>query len=205
KLVLDRKQMFTSNGYRPQTIQHLRLGADTEGRLLALMHDGLTSMSHPVLGEFSEPVGLASEMLYAVPNNAVTHRLVPLNASLPTYMRAPGEASGSFALESAMDELAAALKMDPLELRLRNYAETNPHAQKPFSSKALQQCYADGAEVFGWARRPVDPGLMREGSMLIGWGMATATYPMNRSAAGARIVFDSDGTVVAQSGTQDLG
>ena len=205
KLVLDRRQMFTSNGYRPRTIQRLRLGADSEGRLLALTHDGLTSMSHPALGEFSEPVGLQSEMLYSSANNAVTHRLVPLNAPLPTYMRAPGEASGSFALESAMDELAAALKMDPLELRLRNYAETDPHEDKPFSSKALRQCYADGAEAFGWARRPVEAGSMRDGSALIGWGMATATYPMNRSEAGARIVFDSDGTVAVQSGTQDLG
>ena len=205
KLVLDRRQMFTSNGYRPRTIQRLRLGADSEGRLLALTHDGLTSMSHPALGEFSEPVGLQSEMLYSSANNAVTHRLVPLNAPLPTYMRAPGEASGSFALESSMDELAAALKMDPLELRLRNYAETDPHEDKPFSSKALRQCYADGAEAFGWARRPVEPGSMREGSALIGWGIATATYPMNRSEAGARIVFDSDGTVAVQSGTQDLG
>ncbi|TMJ72943.1 MAG: xanthine dehydrogenase family protein molybdopterin-binding subunit [Alphaproteobacteria bacterium] len=205
KLVLDRRQMFTSNGYRPRTIQRLRLGADSEGRLLALTHDGLTSMSHPALGEFSEPVGLQSEMLYSSANNAVTHRLVPLNAPLPTYMRAPGEASGSFALESSMDELAAALKMDPLELRLRNYAETDPHEDKPFSSKALRQCYADGAEAFGWARRPVEAGSMRDGSALIGWGMATATYPMNRSEAGARIVFDSDGTVAVQSGTQDLG
>src|SRR5262249_25502268 len=155
KLVLDRKQMFTSNGYRPQTIQRLRLGADAEGRLLGLMHDGLTSMSHPALGEFAEPVGLASEMLYAASNNAVPHRLVPLNVPLPTYMRARGEARGSFVLELAMDELAAALKMDPLELRLRNYAETDPHEDKPFSSKALQQCYADGAEVFGWQRRPI--------------------------------------------------
>ena len=205
KLVLDRRQMFTSNGYRPRTIQRLRLGADSEGRLLALTHDGLTSMSHPALGEFSEPVGLQSEMLYSSPNNAVTHRLVPVNAPLPTYMRAPGEASGSFALESSMDELAAALKMDPLELRLRNYAETDPHEDKPFSSKSLRQCYADAAEAFGWARRPVETGSMRDGSALIGWGMATATYPMNRSEAGARIVFDSDGTVAVQSGTQDLG
>src|SRR5437763_5949656 len=120
-------------------------------------------------------------------------------------MRAPGEASGSFALESAMDELAAALKMDPLEMRLRNYAETDPHEDKPFSSKSLRQCYADAAEVFGWAHRPIEPGSLREGAALIGWGMATATYPMNRSEAGARILFDSDGTVVAQSGTQDLG
>src|SRR5437762_910291 len=150
KLVLAREQMFSSNGYRPRTIQRLRLGADAQGRLLALSHDGLTSMSHPALGEFAEPVGLASEMLYSSANNAVTHRLVPLNAPLPTYMRAPGEASGSFALESAMDELAAALKMDPLELRLRNYAGTDPHEDKPSSSKALRQRHPDGSEAFGW-------------------------------------------------------
>jgi len=205
KLVLDRSQMFSSNGYRPRTIQHLRLGADAEGRLMALMHDGLTSMSHPALSEFAEPVGLISEMLYASPSAAVTHRLVALNAPLPTYMRAPGEASGSFALESAMDELAAALKLDPVELRLRNYAETDPHEDKPFSSKSLRQCYADGAEAFGWSRRSLEPGTMRDGPVLIGWGMASATYPMNRSAAAARIVFDSDGTVAVQSATQDLG
>src|SRR5207237_6834940 len=134
KLVLAREQTCRSNGYRPQTIQRLRLGADTQGRLVALTHDGLTSMSHPALGEFAEPVGLASEMLYAAPNAAVTHRLVPLNAPLPTYMRAPGEASGSFALESAMDEVAAALKLDPIELRLRTYAEPDPHHDKPFSA-----------------------------------------------------------------------
>jgi xanthine dehydrogenase YagR molybdenum-binding subunit len=205
KLVLAREQMFSSNGYRPRTIQRLRLGADAEGRLLALTHDGLTSMSHPALGEFAEPVGLMSEMLYTAPNAAVTHRLVSLNAPLPTYMRAPGEASGSFALESAMDELAVALKLDPLELRLHNYAETDPHEDKPFSSKALKQCYAAGAEAFGWARRPSAPRAMRDGPVLIGWGMATATYPMNRSEAGASIVFDSDGTVLVKSGTQDLG
>src|SRR5204862_3136297 len=205
KLVLAREQMFSSNGYRPQTSQRLRLGADAQGRLTALTHDGLTSMSHPALGEFAEPVGLMSEMLYAAPNAAVTHRLVPLNAPLPTYMRAPGEASGSFALESAMDELAVALKLDPIELRLRNYAETDPHEDKPFSSKALKQCYAAGAEAFGWARRPSEPRAMRDGPGLIGWGMASANKPMNRSEPGARIVFESDGTVAVQSGTQDLG
>src|SRR5207237_81598 len=118
---------------------------------------------------------------------------------------APGRASGSFALESAMDERAVPLKLAPIELRLRNYAETDPHEDKPFSSKALKQCYAAGAEAFGWARRPSEPRAMRDGPVLIGWGMASATYPMNRSEASARIVFASDGTVAVQSGTQDLG
>src|SRR5581483_6647590 len=101
--------MYTSNGYRPRTVQKLRFAADAGGKLVSMRHDGFTQMSMPSLGEFSEPVGLATEMLYGCANVAVTHRLVPINASLPTYMRAPGEASGVFALESAMDELAAAL------------------------------------------------------------------------------------------------
>lgn len=205
KLSLTRAQMYTSNGYRPQTIQHLRVAASADGRLMALSHEGLSQMSMPVIGEFSEPVGLATEMLYACPNVAVTHRLVPLNAPLPTFMRAPGEASGSFALESAIDELAVAAKIDPVALRLLNYAETDPHEDKPFSSKSLRQCYAAGAEAFGWARRTSPPGSMRDGDVLVGWGMATATYPMNRSKAGARLIFGADGAVVVQSATQDLG
>src|SRR5256885_8091512 len=116
KLVLDRRQMFTSNGYRPRTIQRLRLGADSEGRLLALTHDGLTSMSHPALGEFSEPVGLQSEMLYSSANNAVTHRLVAPNAPLPNYMPASGEASCGVAPAIAAGQLAAALETGPLAL-----------------------------------------------------------------------------------------
>ena len=205
KLVLSRAQMYTSNGYRPQTIQRIRIAAGPDGRLLGLRHDGLSEMSLPAIGEFSEPVGLATEMLYACPNVAVTHRLVPLNAPLPTFMRAPGEASGSFALESAIDELAVAARVDPLALRLLNYAETDPHENKPFSSKSLRQCYAAGAEAFGWARRSPQPGSMRDGDTLIGWGMATATYPMNRSKASARLVFAANGDVVVQSATQDLG
>jgi xanthine dehydrogenase YagR molybdenum-binding subunit len=205
KLVLTRAQMYTSNGYRPQTIQHLRVAAAANGRLMALRHDGLSEMSVSAIGEFAEPVGLATEMLYACPNVAVTHRLVPLNMPLPTFMRAPGEASGSFALESAIDELAAAVKLDPVAIRLVNYAETDPHEGKPFSSKSLRQCYAAGAEAFGWAGRDPQPGSMRDGDTLIGWGMATATYPMNRSKANARVVFALDGTVLVQSATQDIG
>jgi xanthine dehydrogenase YagR molybdenum-binding subunit len=205
KLTLTRAQMFTSNGYRPKTIQRVRLAAEPDGRLIALTHDGVSEMSATAIGEFTEPVALASEMLYACPNVAASHRLVPLNMPLPTFMRAPGEASGSFALESAMDELAMAVKVDPVELRLTNYADTDPHEDKPFSSKSLRQCYIAGADAFGWARRTPQPGSMRDGDVLVGWGMATATYPMNRSKAEARLVFESDGAVLVQSATQDLG
>ncbi len=144
-------------------------------------------------------------MLYAVPNAAVTHRLVAVNQGLPTYMRAPGEATGVYALECAMDELASELGMDPVQLRLRNYAEADLHENKPFSAKKLRECYAVGSEMFGWSRRSAKPGSMRDGRMLVGWGMATSTYPMNRSAARARVRLDAEGIATVRTGSQDLG
>lgn len=205
KLVLTRAQMYTSNGYRPRTVQKLKLASDINGSLISVRHDGFSSMSQPSLGEFTEPVALATEMLYACPNLAVTHRLVALNASLPTYMRAPGEASGVYALESAMDEMAVALKMDPIEFRLRNYAETDPHEHKPFASKALRACYTEGAKAFGWEKRSAEPRSMRDGNILIGWGFATSTYPTNRMPSAAKARMDRQGNVVVQCGTQDIG
>jgi xanthine dehydrogenase YagR molybdenum-binding subunit len=205
KLVLTRRQMYTSNGYRPQTIQKIAIGAAADGTLLSVRHDGFSSMSQPSQGEFVEPVALATEMLYACPNLAVTHRLVALNAALPTYMRAPGESSGVFALESAMDEVAVALKMDPIALRLKNYADTDPHENLPFSSKKLRDCYTQGAAAFGWDRRTPAPRSMRDGGWLVGYGMATSTYPSNRRTAGVRVVLMANGDAVVQSGTQDLG
>ena len=205
KLVLTRRQMYTSNGYRPATIQRIAIGAALDGTLLSVRHDGFSSMSQPSQGEFVEPVALATEMLYACPNLAVTHRLVALNAALPTYMRAPGEASGMFALESAMDELAAELRMDPVALRLKNYAEADPHANLPFTSKRLRECYAQGAAAFGWDRRKPAPRSVQDGRWLVGMGMATATYPANRQPAEARVRLLANGDAVVQSGTQDLG
>jgi xanthine dehydrogenase YagR molybdenum-binding subunit len=205
KLAVTRAQMFTSNGYRPRTVQKLRFAADDQGHLVSMRHDGFSQMSQPALGEFSEPVGLATEMLYACPNVAVTHRLVATHASLPTYMRAPGLASGNFALESAIDELAVALRQDPLEFRLRNYAEQEPHQNRPFASKALRECYSRGAEAFGWSRRSHEPRSMRDGNVLIGWGMATSTYPTHRMPAAVRVRVGANGTALVQVGTQDLG
>jgi xanthine dehydrogenase YagR molybdenum-binding subunit len=205
KLVLEREQMYTSNGYRPRTIQMLKLGARRDGQIVALRHDGFNQMSLGDFGEYSEAVGLGSEMLYAVPNVAITHRLVGVNQGLPTYMRAPGEAPGIFALESAIDELALKLDMDPLALRLKNYAETDPSENKPFSSKMLRECYSQGAEAFGWSRRPMTPRSLRDGRTLVGWGMATSTYPVNRMASQARIRLNADGSVLVGAGTQDIG
>jgi xanthine dehydrogenase YagR molybdenum-binding subunit len=205
KLEVTRRQMFTSNGYRPRTIQKLKLAADASGKLLAIRHDGLSQMSQPEIGEFTESVALASRMLYACPNISTSHRLVSVNQGLPTYMRAPGEASGNFALESGMDELAAALKIDPVELRLRNYSDVDATSGKPFASKGLRECYQKAADAFGWARRNPVPRSMRDGPVLIGMGMATSTYPTNRMPASASVRYQSDGTVLVLSGTQDIG
>jgi xanthine dehydrogenase YagR molybdenum-binding subunit len=205
KLEVTREQMFTSNGYRPRTIQRVRLGAGGDGKLVAISHDGVAQMSRPEAGEFAEPVAMATRMLYACDNISTSHRLVSVNQGLPTYMRAPGEASGNFALESAMDELAVALKMDPVELRLRNYAGSDATEHKPFASKALRECYAKGAEAFGWHNRTAEPGSMRDGRMLIGMGMATSTYPTNRMPASALVRLMPEGTALVRCGTQDIG
>lgn len=205
KLEVTRQQMFTSNGYRARTVQKLKLAADSDGKLLAIRHDGLSQTSQPSTGEFAETVGVESRMLYACANIATTHRLVSVNQGLPTFMRAPGEASGNFALESAMDELAVALSMDPVELRLRNYAEFDPTSGRPFASKGLRACYRQGAEAFNWSRRTPAPGSMRDGRVLIGMGMATSTYPTNRMAASALVRMMANGDVLVRSGTQDLG
>lgn len=205
KLVLDRSQMYASTGHRPDTIQRLRLGAGEDGRLVALTHDVLSRMSAPAIGEFCEPAGLISELLYACPNVAVSHRLVPVNRPLPTYMRAPGEAPGSFALEGALDELAVAVKLDPLELRLRNYADRDQHEDKPFSSKSLRQCYEAGARAFGWEARRPEPRSMRDGDVLVGWGMASATRSANWQETNVRLLFTADGEVTVQCGSHDIG
>ena len=205
KLVLSRQQMFTSNGYRPATVQKLAFGVAQDGAFQSIRHDGISQMSQPVLGEFVEPVALATEMLYACPNLAITHRLVATNQSLPTYMRAPGESSGVFALESALDEIAAELKIDPIALRLKNYAERDEGEDLPFSSKRLRECYAQGAATFGWDRRTPEPRSMRDGRYLVGLGMATATYPINQSPASVRVRLLANGDAVLQSGTQDIG
>ena len=205
KLDVTRQQMFTSNGYRARTIQKVKLAAYKDGKLLAIRHDGLTQTSIPAVGEFAETVGLASRMLYACPNIETSHRIVAINQGLPTYMRAPGEASGMFALESAMDELAVRLDMDPLQLRLANYADANATSGKPFSSKGLRECYEKGAASFGWGKRTPVPGSVRDGRVLIGLGMATATYPTARMPASAQMRMMPDGTAVVRSGTQDIG
>ena len=203
RLVLQRPQMFGPVGNRPYTHQQLRISAQSDGTLLGMQHDATSVTS--TFEDWTETSAIATRMLYAVPNQATTHKLVQLDVGTPTFTRAPGEASGTFALESAMDEVAYRLQMDPLTLRQRNGASIEPQLHIPWSSKHLDECYQRGAERFGWSQRSPSPRSMRDGPWLIGQGMATATYPANRSGASALVRILPDGTAVAASGTQDLG
>jgi len=204
KLTLSRQQMFGPVGYRPRTEQRLQIGAGRDGALTTVGHDVHSQTS--MFDEFVEPSAVVSRMLYDSASAETSHRLVRLDAGTPTFMRAPGESSGSFALESAMDEMAYALGMDPVALRLKNYAEKDPNDGKPWSSKSLRQCYEVASERFGWNKRTMAPGSMKTpDGQLIGWGMATATYPVRRSPSSALARLLPDGTAYVQAGTQDLG
>jgi xanthine dehydrogenase YagR molybdenum-binding subunit len=203
KLVLDRNQMFGPVGMRPVTEQRMQLAAMSDGRLTASSHDVVAYTS--MIEDWIESSALVTRMMYESPAQETSHRLARMNLGTPTFMRAPGEATGTFALEAAMDELACELGIDPVQLRLQNYTERDPDKQLPWSSKSLRQCYQIGAERFGWSRRNPQPRSMRDGGQLVGWGMATATYPMRRSAASATALMLPDGRAVARSATQDLG
>ncbi|MYW00147.1 xanthine dehydrogenase family protein molybdopterin-binding subunit [Streptomyces sp. SID3343] len=203
RLALTRPQMFTSCGSRPPTRQRIVLGAHHDGRLTALCHDTISATS---VGEnVAETAGGVSRMLYACPNVTVRQRIARLDMAPPTFQRAPGRAPGSFALESALDELAYALAMDPIEVRLRNYADTDPSTGHPWSGKHLRDCYRLGAERFGWDPADRTPGTRREGDVLIGTGMATATHEMDQSPAAAWAELRADGTAVIGVASHDIG
>ncbi|GAC1674523.1 MAG: xanthine dehydrogenase family protein molybdopterin-binding subunit [Steroidobacteraceae bacterium] len=203
KLALARPQMFGPVGGRPRTVQKLAIAAHENGEFQAIRHEVMSHTS--VLEDFAEAAALQTRIMYSCPNLKTTHRLVPLNVGTPTFQRAPGHATGTFALESAIDELAYALKMDPLQLRLHNEPALDPDKQIPWSSRSLRQCYESAAAAFGWSRRSAKPNGMHDGRVAIGWGVAAATYPANRSAAKARARMTPDGRLIVQSGTQDLG
>jgi xanthine dehydrogenase YagR molybdenum-binding subunit len=202
--VLTREQMFTLVGHRPALIQQVTLAANPDGALQAVKHDVLSTVS--TSKEFIEAAAhRTSRFLYKSPNISVRQRLVPLDVSPPTFMRAPGSAPGMFALECAMDELAVRLNVDPIELRLRNYAETYPGRGVPWSSKNLGECYRLGAEKFGWAQRSMQPGAKQEGEWAFGMGMGSALYAAHRSRASAKVRLCADGTAEVSCATQDLG
>ena len=204
KFHVPRKHMFTGTGHRTPTRQHLWLLASKDGKLQAMQHFTHTQTS--TVGDFTESCGVRSTgLLYECPSIKIEERIFPVNIATPTFMRAPGECPGTFALESAMDELAYLLKMDPVELRIINDAANHPTKDVPFSAKFLKEAYARGAEKFGWAKRDPKPGSTRDGDVLVGWGMATCTYPAHKMSAAAKVQFRADGTATVQCATHDLG
>ncbi|HLL75360.1 MAG TPA: xanthine dehydrogenase family protein molybdopterin-binding subunit [Pyrinomonadaceae bacterium] len=203
KVVYTRTQMFTGHGYRPHTIQKIALGAERTGKLTAMIHHAVHNSSS--FEEFNDSTTGFTRQVYACPNLFAPTMIVATDLPTPTWMRAPGAVSGMFALECAMDELAYALNVDPLELRLINYAERDPESGKPFSSKALRECYRLGAEKFGWKERKMEPRSMRDGRLLVGWGTATGIWGAFQMPATARIIFKADGTAHVASATSDIG
>ncbi len=203
KLVLDRDQMFGPVGHRPCTVNKIKLAASSDGKLLAMQQDVVMTTS--AMEDFTEHAGNPIKNLYSSEANSVTEKMVDLNIGVGTFTRAPGESSGTAVLEIAMDELAEKLNMDPVQLRLANYAETDPSHDRPWTAKHLRECYQQAADRFGWSKRSAKPGQTTEGDLLIGYGMATATYPANRSAAQAVVRILPGGKIFAGTGSQDLG
>ena len=202
KLVLRRSDMYTSCGYRPETKQEVVLAAKADGKLTAARH--LTWSHRSPVGDHMEPCGSTTAMLYACRNLEIKHENRILNRPSATPMRAPGEASGSFALESAMDELAERLDLDPLELRRRNHSESDPRTGRKWSSEHLLECYARGAEKIGWGRRQ-SAGTWQEGHDRVGLGMATSCYPGYRMPSSTRVQLERDGQVIVSASVQDIG
>ncbi len=202
KLALTRQMMQTNVGHRAATIQRVSLGTDTAGTLTAVRHHTDTYNN---LTEFFEPSGKQSLVLYKAPVREVTYGLVKLDRSTPTFMRAPGETPGTFALESAMDEMAYKLKMDPVAFRIANHTAQDPMNGHDFSSEFLVDCYRIGAEKFGWSARSMEPRQKRNGKYLVGYGMATATYPGGRSAATVKVSMTASGDVTVMTASIDIG
>ncbi|WP_336204199.1 xanthine dehydrogenase family protein molybdopterin-binding subunit [Nonomuraea sp. LPB2021202275-12-8] len=203
KLVLTRPEMFTGIGHRPATTQQVKLGATRDGRLVALDHESVSTLQ--MEGNNLEACASGSATAYACPDVSTRDRQVRLNIPWVNSMRAPGEAQGNFALESAMDELSYALGIDPLELRLRNYAENHPQLGLPWSSKALRECFEVGAERFGWSRRTPLPGSMRDGDWLVGYGLAGISFFWYQAPCQARATLRKDGTALVRSAVTDIG
>jgi xanthine dehydrogenase YagR molybdenum-binding subunit len=203
KVAVTRQQMFAFTGYRTPTIQRLQLGASRDGRLAAIAHDVVEQTS--TVQEFAEQTAVVTRMLYASPNRRTTHRLAALDVPTPSWMRAPGECPGMFALESAMDELAIACGLDPIELRVRNEPDVDPETGHEFSSRNLVGCLREGADRFGWVDRDPAPGARRDGDWLVGTGVAASTYPARRRPSQALARRAADGSYAVQVAAADIG
>ncbi|RWD62481.1 MAG: xanthine dehydrogenase family protein molybdopterin-binding subunit [Mesorhizobium sp.] len=203
KLVLNRPQNFTSYGGRAATRQTVAIGADREGRIQSIVHRGVNETA--VDGMWVEPLGSVTSIMYATPNFSSKQNVVRVNTVVPGAKRAPGENPSAFGIECAIDELAYELGIDPLEMRLINYAEQDPHAKKAWSTRQLREAFAIGAEAFGWAKRSPAPRSMRDGHQLIGWGVAAGTYPVRRAHGEAVVKILADGSVEVESSSIDMG
>ncbi len=203
KVMLTREQMFFMVGYRPYTWQKIGIGADKDGRLTGIYHEAIGQTSS--YEEFTESTLQQSKMMYTSPNIGTKYRLLPLDVSTPIWMRGPGEATGAFALESAIDELAFALNIDPVQLRLMNHTDTDPEKNLPWSTKYLKECIQVGAEKIGWSKRSLKPGGVRSGEWLVGYGMGVGTFGAHRGAAAVRAKLLANGSVVFQSAVTDIG
>jgi xanthine dehydrogenase YagR molybdenum-binding subunit len=202
RLELTRAQMFRLIGRRQETVHELALGLDANGRLTAIEHHATAQTS--TFADYSEPNAVYSRVLYACPNVTTSHKLVRTHEPQPVPMRAPGVAPGLFALETALDEAAERLGLDPVELRVRNFADHDQDTGRPWSSNSLLACYRVAAQRFGWSRRPA-MGTAADGRWRIGWGMASTLYPATRQAAKVRVQIRADGGTLVQCGTQDMG
>ncbi len=203
KLVLTRRQMTDTTGHRAHTRQRVALGADENGKLQSIIHEGASSCS--ATDEFVEPFTKQTYGLYAAPTRKIAQKILKINLSQPGPMRAPGEASGMFAVESAMDELAHKLKIDPTELRKINEPAREPVSNKEFSCRRLIQCIEKGAAEFGWNKRKAEPRSIKEGNLLIGYGFAASVYPLKGNETHAKCIIYGDGRIVVQSSTHDFG
>ena len=203
KLVLTREQTFSMMPFRGESQQRVRLGANENGKLQAILHDAL--MSKGTVGQFIEPLGEVTTKLYQSPNIGVHRQTAALDTNAPGWMRGPGPSIGQFALESAIDELAYQMGIDPLNMRLRNYAEVEPDTGYEWSSKSLRECYQAAAQRIGWFERDPQVGSMREEGRLIGFGMASACYPTQQMPSVARIILGTDGRATVQSSSQEIG
>ncbi len=203
KVVLSRADMFTSVGYRPHTWQKIGIGATADGKLVGITHEAIGQTS--TYENFTEGTVGVSQSLYACPNVNTSYKLVALDVGVPTWMRGPGEATGAFALESALDELSYQLNIDPIELRMRNYAQTEPQGGKPFSSKYLDEAYKMGAEHIGWNDRSPKPGTVNENGWLVGYGMGGGMFGAYRDGATVKAIMMADGNLILQTAVSDIG
>ncbi|WP_030169790.1 xanthine dehydrogenase family protein molybdopterin-binding subunit [Spirillospora albida] len=203
KFAVPRRQMWATTGYRTPTIQRVRLGAGLDGRLDAVIHEVVAQTS--AVREFAEQAAVPARMMYRAANRRTRHRIVRLDVPSPSWMRAPGETPGMFALESAMDELAVLTGVDPVELRVRNDAPEDPESGLPFSSRNLVACLREGAARFGWDARDPRPGVRREGRTLLGTGVAAATYPASTRPGEAVARAEPDGTFTVRVAAADIG